>query len=1110
VSSLLLSGCSDPKHHKHHDFQSGVAALVPADAGQGGLSGQVHIFTSSNRRQTLQWNLSGVDPRCGGNFGDLPTGRCGIHIRTADTCDGNNEGTGLAAKGTLGNPWLPVHYFAHERTSIGYYSEVESGLSAQELHGHSLVVTDAFGNSLACGLVCTLPSVALPTGKSALACSNAAAEHATTTEIPHAGASKVGAATSSPGLKQTTPRSRETTIVHSHSATQHSTTKEPHTTSLYHGSTQQASTEASHKSRDIQSTEKSTTEPVVVKSSKREHHSRSKERSTTKTPKSTSRYTATQPSGSSTQTSTSKERGQSKPARHSTSAEASRKSTGAPSATSTTAVASVVRTTKHKSRGNKPSTTEPPDTTSMQHHLSTYHPHRQTHVSTTAGTSKSKPGAASTSTEASPKSNDAHSATTAEPAVVRSTPKESRSKTKEHSTSTEPYTTEHHTSKERSASKTQASTTIERRQAPSKPAKELTSADASHKSHRTATSSTIAPVVVGTTSEAEQHRKKAHSTSAPPVHHSQAEHHSTSIAPETTSEASSGERHAQTTGSTRAHAVEVAGALVGFGWIACMWCCGAFSTWRVADCQELSIKEQRLGELNALVGVLSVGTFLMLLPACTCGSEWNRSMDSPLEQEIWRSGNQFLQVLGMVWALLWFLLRLRAFLLRYDKKPPPLHCTSPLWRLLPEAIWIYTFSSTSSVLFAADDGGTDESLRLLSIPGLLALYDWQVYATAMKCRPYHLHSETEVLKQPLVDEALHEAPRTSMMMYVVAPAVGVAELVWKPSVALVAGWSGCQEGSAVNVAATFIAGCCMAGCAGATWRVSSRRVCGIAVVAGLGAAFTAVFTCGGTHLAVASNLSHLWMRLLYNVSAGLALLVAAVAIAAFMAWMDHHPPQTPRSVAPVEEAQDAKGAMDEPQASEVGRYTAPMLPEEDGTAAPMVITLPETETEARPAARAVAHVPREQLLVLGRSQSTNPESMPAQTEAEATGQLSVAAKREAIAAVKLELESCKDALKKAQRAHGQELLAKDQYVRELQGAMTRSQAELAEITDVMTTRVAAMKGAKELSHDQVAARDMRIRELESDLTKLHRLVPLPASQSSQEREENPTDHEANV
>jgi hypothetical protein len=104
--------------------------------------------------QFLSWSFKGGDHNCGINWSldGVKSNDCGIHIHAGTTCD-NAEGVGGHLYKTETDPWKFVHYklFRGKATQSGF--RVEAMLTQNDIEGHAVVIHDAQGRRIACGLI---------------------------------------------------------------------------------------------------------------------------------------------------------------------------------------------------------------------------------------------------------------------------------------------------------------------------------------------------------------------------------------------------------------------------------------------------------------------------------------------------------------------------------------------------------------------------------------------------------------------------------------------------------------------------------------------------------------------------------------------------------------------------------------------------------------------------------------------------------------------------------------------------------------------------------------------------------------------------------------------
>jgi len=108
-------------------------------------------------RQTLTWDLMGVDPECTTGASEGITNGCGIEVYEGGNCVdqvGDHHYFLDDADKNNPDPWLPVKYVASEGASISATGfDVTSGVLFHDLIGKVVVVHDKSGGRVACGVV---------------------------------------------------------------------------------------------------------------------------------------------------------------------------------------------------------------------------------------------------------------------------------------------------------------------------------------------------------------------------------------------------------------------------------------------------------------------------------------------------------------------------------------------------------------------------------------------------------------------------------------------------------------------------------------------------------------------------------------------------------------------------------------------------------------------------------------------------------------------------------------------------------------------------------------------------------------------------------------------
>mmetsp|Transcript_642 Transcript_642/g.2689 ORF Transcript_642/g.2689 Transcript_642/m.2689 type:complete len:185 (+) Transcript_642:83-637(+) len=145
-------------------LQQIVNAFVPYYTYEGALkvSGFVMVVGAGNlstASQTLSWKLSDVDPKCETPPAeDANPNACGIHIHEGMSCT-ENAGDHFYNKTLVStDPWIPVKYLAVEGNGSTWSTsarklKVVTGLSNDDVLGHTMIVHNSTGGRIACGIL---------------------------------------------------------------------------------------------------------------------------------------------------------------------------------------------------------------------------------------------------------------------------------------------------------------------------------------------------------------------------------------------------------------------------------------------------------------------------------------------------------------------------------------------------------------------------------------------------------------------------------------------------------------------------------------------------------------------------------------------------------------------------------------------------------------------------------------------------------------------------------------------------------------------------------------------------------------------------------------------
>jgi len=119
-----------------------------------GEMGIQQMDTGAEASQLLAFSLTGADPTCGTANTSGVANACGIHVHQGTDCtDAATVGGHLFAASLDSDPWQAVMYTAPGGVATGVNVEVKTGLTNQEILGHTMVVHDATGARIACGQI---------------------------------------------------------------------------------------------------------------------------------------------------------------------------------------------------------------------------------------------------------------------------------------------------------------------------------------------------------------------------------------------------------------------------------------------------------------------------------------------------------------------------------------------------------------------------------------------------------------------------------------------------------------------------------------------------------------------------------------------------------------------------------------------------------------------------------------------------------------------------------------------------------------------------------------------------------------------------------------------
>jgi len=128
------------------------------------------VGTGAEASQVLAFSLTGADPTCGTADTTGVANACGIHVHQGTDCtDADTVGGHYFAADLDSDPWQSVMYTALGGLTAGVNIKVKTGLTNQDIVGHTMVVHDATGARIACGQIVDetqVAAVALHSGAS--------------------------------------------------------------------------------------------------------------------------------------------------------------------------------------------------------------------------------------------------------------------------------------------------------------------------------------------------------------------------------------------------------------------------------------------------------------------------------------------------------------------------------------------------------------------------------------------------------------------------------------------------------------------------------------------------------------------------------------------------------------------------------------------------------------------------------------------------------------------------------------------------------------------------------------------------------------------------------
>ena len=169
VKTLLEEHASDTRTLIVHDFYGKRVACGKITASMDAIdcsadsfdpyftySGNLTIhgrmtMRTVNGKSAMVYHLSGFDPECSSGPGNSPNS-CGVHIHRGRSCSGDALGHFY---NHAADPWMnvsPEPFNSSEITLVGS-SIINTGFSAHQADGHTLIVHDYSGARVACALV---------------------------------------------------------------------------------------------------------------------------------------------------------------------------------------------------------------------------------------------------------------------------------------------------------------------------------------------------------------------------------------------------------------------------------------------------------------------------------------------------------------------------------------------------------------------------------------------------------------------------------------------------------------------------------------------------------------------------------------------------------------------------------------------------------------------------------------------------------------------------------------------------------------------------------------------------------------------------------------------
>jgi hypothetical protein len=133
-----------------------VTSFVPYYNYRGGLTVSGHMTvlgwgSSDQAHQLLGWFLEGTDPACDGQAKHPPDGACSIQIHTGTGCF-DHAGDAMWNHAHP-NPWSKVRYITGGGGARAGNVKVMTGLTNDRILGQTMIVTDSWGERIACGII---------------------------------------------------------------------------------------------------------------------------------------------------------------------------------------------------------------------------------------------------------------------------------------------------------------------------------------------------------------------------------------------------------------------------------------------------------------------------------------------------------------------------------------------------------------------------------------------------------------------------------------------------------------------------------------------------------------------------------------------------------------------------------------------------------------------------------------------------------------------------------------------------------------------------------------------------------------------------------------------